>query len=854
MYRPDMYRTFKVTALLLLIIAILYPQQGAAQIKKRKYHSKRDSLRATILSRDSVMQTFKKADTSINALLKKIEDYTSSYNDIRSNIMGGVDTTEISRQLPSFEKRTVTIKSLIDNDQSSTLRYLYAIRDFLTHSDDQLDIWQSQLKNINDKLLQNENELQLVYKDSLLRSGPGDTTLSRSFVLQRDTLLKKWRRLDAVNKRLFLKVGNLQNRVTAVYITILDESDEIDLKIKTFSTRAFSGEYSYIWDMQAKEGGSFNSALDKTLTMNGKLFSFFIARDVLIHLAGLILFLLFFSWIYSNHRKILRVRSDPPAILSQAKYIVNYPIVSSLIITFAIAPNFYDHPPMVFLEALFMVLIIGVLYLVKKTASKAFFNFMHIFFWITVVYSLSNLFIEVSNVDRVVVLLLAAVSIIAGIRYLKVIKNQPDDFLPYSHVILQVFVLLQVLSLVFNVFGRFSLAKIIGVTGVYNLWLALGLYFLVQVIMESLFLQLEANKKKHGISSYVDFKLLQQKFKTILSIVAAILWLIMLTQNLSIEDAVGDYLSDFLSQSHQLGSTGAAFTLQSIIIFIAVIWLSSIVAKIISYLYDIAGQHDIDMLKKKNRTSTLLIRLAVFAIGFFLAVAASGFPLDKITIIISAFGVGIGFGLQNIVNNLVSGLILAFEKPVQIGDVIEVDSRSGTIREIGIRSSRIATADGAEVIIPNGDLISHHVINWTLSNNNRRIELIVGVAYGSNIEKVKKLLKDMLCNRDDIMTEPAPAVFLHNLNESSVDFRMFFWAADISTWLELKSRVLGDIYKTFAKEGIEIPFPTQDINVRLPEKAVIDEDKGEDEPVNDPKADDKPIEDTTNKTPPGLTQ
>jgi potassium efflux system protein len=210
--------------------------------------------------------------------------------------------------------------------------------------------------------------------------------------------------------------------------------------------------------------------------------------------------------------------------------------------------------------------------------------------------------------------------------------------------------------------------------------------------------------------------------------------------------------------------------------------------------------------------------------------------------------------LQNIVNNLVSGLILAFEKPVQIGDVIEVDSRSGTIREIGIRSSRIATADGAEVIIPNGDLISHHVINWTLSNNNRRIELIVGVAYGSDIDKVKTLLKDLLCNRDDIMTDPSPAVFLHNLNESSVDFRMFFWAADISTWLELKSRVLGDIYKTFAKEGIEIPFPTQDINVHMPDKNGEREDKTGNTSTGKADNDEKPIEDTTNKTPPGLAR
>ena len=97
-----------------------------------------------------------------------------------------------------------------------------------------------------------------------------------------------------------------------------------------------------------------------------------------------------------------------------------------------------------------------------------------------------------------------------------------------------------------------------------------------------------------------------------------------------------------------------------------------------------------------------------------LAVAASGFPLDKLTIIFSAFGVGIGFGLQNITNNLVSGMILAFEKPIQIGDIIEVDGKAGTVKEIGIRSSKLATSDGSEVIIPNADLISHHVENWTV--------------------------------------------------------------------------------------------------------------------------------------------
>jgi small-conductance mechanosensitive channel len=197
--------------------------------------------------------------------------------------------------------------------------------------------------------------------------------------------------------------------------------------------------------------------------------------------------------------------------------------------------------------------------------------------------------------------------------------------------------------------------------------------------------------------------------------------------------------------------------------------------------------------------------MGVFSLGFLLAVAASNFPLEKLTIIISAFGVGIGFGLQNIVNNLVSGLILAFEKPINIGDIIEVDGVSGTMKEIGIRSSKIATGDGSEVIIPNGDLISHHVINWTLSNTNRQVSLAINTAYGVDIEKVKDLLKNTLTNHKDIMESPGPSVFVNNVSASSVEFKVSFWAADISKVSELKSAILADIYKELERENIEMP-------------------------------------------------
>ncbi len=237
-----------------------------------------------------------------------------------------------------------------------------------------------------------------------------------------------------------------------------------------------------------------------------------------------------------------------------------------------------------------------------------------------------------------------------------------------------------------------------------------------------------------------------------------------------------------------------------------IIWISGLLARVISYFFDNPEQQTwLTPQAKKTRSSILLIRLTVFVVGFFVAITAAGIPMDRVTIIIGALGVGIGFGLQNIVNNLVSGIILAVEKPVQVGDIIEVSGKSGTIKEIGIRSSKIECGDGSELIVPNGDLISQHVVNWTLNNNNRRVELLVRVAYGSDVLKVEEILRLVITNREDIMKTPEPSIFLNNFGEKAIEFRAWFWAAEITRYLSLKSSVMSDIYTEFAKEGIEIP-------------------------------------------------
>ena len=807
-----MRSAFKLLLLVTLSFAIL-GQDALAQTKKPR--SARDSERKLRRSRDSVFKTLNGADTSINTLLQLTEQYIGSFNQINSSLKQGLDTVDISKQLPSVARRLDKIQTLTNTKKSSTLRYLFVLRDNLDHIQDKLSGWQGDLDDINSKLIQNQHDLIRFTKDSTLKKTPSDSALKNSFLVQRKRVWQLWRKTDSVNRADLLKLNLLQNQVAVDYTRILDQTDQIDAKIKHFAEVAFDGEMDYPW-VAAPQFSGFGAALSGTIALNNTQLYYFLKNETAVHLMGGILFAIFLVLIF-RWQKILRESEQTDALVAHTRYIATNPIVSALLITTAIAPYFYDHPPVAFLECVFLVSLIFILVLVKKHFGGQMFRFLFALFWITVVCCCSNLLVQITNADRFVVLLLSVASIVVAWPFYQKVKQHKEGYLPHTRLILVLFILMHIAAIILNISGRFSLSKIVAITAVFNLWFLISLYFVIQIIIQGLFLQFHNKNSDSNFISLIDYNTVERKFTNVLSTLSGLLWIFFLLQNLNIDDWAHDQVTDLLSQSRTIG--GASFTFGGFVIFILVIWLSSQVSRLVSFFFDVSAQSasDLSAAKKKNRASTLLIRMAVFSAGFLLAVAASGFPLDKLTIIFSAFGVGIGFGLQNVVNNLVSGLILAFEKPIQIGDVIEVDNRSGTIQEIGVRSSKLVTADGSEVIIPNGDLISHHVVNWTLSNSNRRIELLITTAYGIDIEKVKDLLKSLLSNRKDVMDLPGASVFVHNVTENHVEFRVFFWAADINNFLTLKSTVLSDIYVAFQKEGIALPSGVKEVNLHFPE-------------------------------------
>jgi small-conductance mechanosensitive channel len=216
-----------------------------------------------------------------------------------------------------------------------------------------------------------------------------------------------------------------------------------------------------------------------------------------------------------------------------------------------------------------------------------------------------------------------------------------------------------------------------------------------------------------------------------------------------------------------------------------------------------------------------LLRYFLLFVGFLISISVIGFDLTNFTIVLSALSVGIGFGLQGLVNNFVSGLILLFERPIREGDTIEIEGMWSDVKKIGLRSTKVQTFDQSDVIIPNADLVYNKVTNWTLTNQRKRLKIAVGVAYGSDVNLVIETLRKIGSSNNELVKSHKPIVLFVSFADSTLNFELRVWAKDAKNAVQVESDLRMEIDKKFRENNIEIAFPQRDLHIRSVDKKAI---------------------------------
>tara|TARA_B100000809_G_scaffold187176_1_gene185426 strand:+ start:3058 stop:5526 length:2469 start_codon:yes stop_codon:yes gene_type:complete len=614
------------------------------------------------------------------------------------------------------------------------------------------------------------------------------------------------------------KVLNLIDLITRVEVDIESFITEIKFVISAKQENIFVTDQTPLFKLNYANKNNWILPQSYFRYYSG-LFSYLVGylgrhlNNVIFHLVFFISLIFLFKKI--NRQEIKGGKAVGGEYINRLKILLAKPISSALIIAVFASVIIYPYRPLFLLDITRFIVTIPLVIVLVNILQKRYHIYVYTFSLLVFLHIIF-LNLPVNHIHARFALTLIALIEIASLTYFvkqfRETSLAKKDYSSYTLVLVYFLLSFAYLALLANIIGKvsFSIYMVEGLIGIVLVFILISFSL---VVVNGLIVLLIDNEYVNNLNivshNKSRFKIMFTRF---FNGIAGLAMIYFILDIFGWEAVVYDLVVSFLQNQRKIGSVD--FKWGDIIIFFLLIYLSIVIG---NFTREILEK---DVLKKNKMKKGvpyaigLMAKYSLVTLGIMLAVSVVGLPTDSLTVIIGAFGVGIGFGLQNIFNNLVSGLILLFERPIQLGDTIEVGTIIGNVRSIGIRSSSVRTFDGAEIIVPNGNLISDNVINWTLSDDRKRIELLVGVSYSSNPREVREILLNIIINHPEIESDPVPNVLFQELGDSSLNFRMLFWTSEYDQWIRIKSDVLFQVFDDFKVAGIEIPFPQSDLHLR----------------------------------------
>lgn len=515
---------------------------------------------------------------------------------------------------------------------------------------------------------------------------------------------------------------------------------------------------------------------------------------------GLILHALFFAalvFAFYIARNRMRLQRAEDSCFRQVTVLFDMPVVTALLIALLASTWFYPRPPRTLWIIINIIGVVPVLMLARRMSA----SYLH-----PVLYALGCFYLAdklraliavlpvLARVMLFVELVLFLAFVLWSIQLLKQAMQNQTDRLPGQRTVRLAAWLTGALTLAAlsaNLNGQVRLSGLLGGAVILVSYMAVVIYTLMRVseglIQAAMcappisYLGMVQRKKDIVISH----------FRSWLRWAAYAVWIALALQTLALMQPAIDFVKAAWETTADIGTY--APTVGDIVTFILIIWGTLGLSRLTRFVLEEEFYPKLELERGLPYAISTMVHYVVLLTGFVLALNALQVDMTKFTILAGALSVGIGFGLQNIVNNFVSGLIVLFERPVKVGDTIQMDDVVGRVKRIGIRASVISSTSGAEVIIPNGKLISERVTNWTLSSKLRQVMVPAVTKAAYDAGEIKQLLLDIAARNSMVVDKPAPEALFVKRTIDQAEFELHVWTAELDEWLTVRSDLMSEI-------------------------------------------------------------
>jgi small-conductance mechanosensitive channel len=667
-----------------------------------------------------------------------------------------------------------------------------------------------------------EQTWELTYQHAIEEKVPPEISTSIKIILNKVKKSKK-SYVDASNKLLRLE-SKINKQKTVINKAIenlnaLKYSETYDL---------FYLRHPPLWKTSLKTvSNKIKKDKIESVSENiSRIFSFIEISESDIYLYVIVVALLISLFLLLKRSYVKFPFNEEDGDLQNAKDIVlNHSLASIIFLSLVFAKLFFYNAPTLFGDSLILLILIASIPLLQPYMYN---RFKKITYFVVLFFILdtAKTYVWFSSVQyRIYLLVEAFIVIILLFRftypYIKTRKMKIGKFgLLLIHAVPLIY-LLSIISIVSNVLGYTNLTDLTLKINIQSSIITIIFYIILMIFGGvSTGLIHRHFSKRESVDPDQKFAI-EKKSLEVLRVFAFVFWILFFLRGVDLLTPLTDYFTDIFTEPYNMGTI--TFTVGAILTFILILTVSYLITRFISFLFDDGGVSlkFLNVPKGIPAAISLVIRYFIIIFGIVLALSSLGIDLSKFNLMAGALGLGIGFGLQTIVSNFISGLILVFERPILPGDTVEVNNLLGTVNRIGVRSSTISTFDGAEVVVPNNNLIANDLINWTLSNNIRRVEILIGTTYGSDPNEILKILSEVANEYEDVLKDPPPSALLNEFGDSSLNFRLLFWVP-YEIGLRAKSDVAINVYNRFKELGVEIPFPQQDIHIKDLPKQIQD--------------------------------